>query len=62
MSRVVVTLNKEERDALIELARREFRHPTTQARYILHHVLHAEGVLVFEDNCCSGVDKEQLNP
>jgi hypothetical protein len=39
MSKVIVTLLKEEREALIELALQELRTPSAQAHYLLRALL-----------------------
>ncbi len=45
MSRVVVTLPVEERDALVQLALAELRNPPEQARHILRQELARCGLL-----------------
>lgn len=49
MSRVVVTLNSVEREALIKLAAVEIRTPRDQARYILRQELEQRGLLPADD-------------
>ena len=44
-SRVVVTLTEAERQALVDLSRREYRFPSDQARYLLRRALEAYGLL-----------------
>jgi len=45
MSRVVITLNQNEREALVKLALVELRTPRDQARHILRLVLQQYGLL-----------------
>ena len=45
MSRVVVTLRKDEREALVKLALAELRNPRDQARHILRQELQRRGLL-----------------
>jgi hypothetical protein len=45
MSRVVVTLSLDERDALVKLAINQLRSPRDQARYILITELQRQGLL-----------------
>lgn len=45
MARVTITLNQEERDALIKLSERERRHPRDQAALIIRQGLEQAGFL-----------------
>ena len=45
MTRVVVTLGEQEREALVRLARAELRYPTDQARFLLREALERRGLL-----------------
>ncbi len=45
MTRVVVTLASEEREALVRLAVAELRYPTDQARFLLREGLERRGLL-----------------
>jgi hypothetical protein len=49
MSRVVVTLHQDERDALVKLALSELRNPRDQARHILRQEFKRRGLLPADD-------------
>lgn len=49
MSRVTVTLNPDERSALIALAQRERRDPRDQAAIVIRRALESAGLLPAED-------------
>jgi len=45
MAKIVIFLIPQERDALIELAKREFRDPRSQAAFIIRQTLERYGLL-----------------
>jgi hypothetical protein len=49
-SRITVTLEREERSALMRLAEAELRDPRDQARLILRHELQQRGLLSVTDD------------
>ena len=59
MNRITLTLNDEERTALIILAEKEFRDPRAQAALIIHKELERQGLIVITNP--PAADKVELS-
>ena len=45
LTRISVPLARDEAQIIIELARKEFRHPREQARFLIYEALRARGAI-----------------
>lgn len=59
MSRITLTLQEDERNALLALSRKEFRDPRSQASLIIRQELQKQGFLPLDD--CNQNDGSNSN-
>ncbi len=60
MNRIVISLGKKERNALLKLAQTELRSPRDQARYVLRKEMERLGLLE-TDTLEGGISDEENN-
>jgi hypothetical protein len=59
MAKIMILLKDTERDALVILARNEFRDPRTQARLVIVRELERAG-LIQPENTSGGINKKEV--